>query len=364
MGTLTRAVLWLIGLRLLAILGYFLIFERFAPLDFIHPLLQSNFLFWSWANFDGEHYLSIAKFGYQLRNGFPQYAFFPLLPLLIRLAAYLVQDYLLAGLVISFASLVAVLWLLPRWFTLVSRGSARFLELALLLSPGAVFLGAVYTEPLYLALTLAVFILAEHKRFLPAALLAGLVTATRVNGLLVAGFLVLMLFRSSVPRLKALGYGLLSLSGLLSYMVFLWFKTGDALAWYHAQAAWGKATATSPVTTALSYAQALTTQFQPDLVHLVVLFEVAVTLWAIYLVVQVFRHRLLSFPYLFYLAGNLALPLATGSLGSMPRFFLLLFPAQLALLRLRPLPRLIVYTVSCLIMITGVILFTRGHWFA
>ena len=40
----------------------------------------SNPTFWGWANFDGEHYLSIANIGYK---GLEQ-AFFPIYPILIN----------------------------------------------------------------------------------------------------------------------------------------------------------------------------------------------------------------------------------------------------------------------------------------
>ncbi len=349
-----KAVLFLAVVRLIAIPGYWLIYERFAPLTFIAKFFQSNFLLWSWANFDGEHYLSIAKYGYQIRNGFPQYAFFPLYPLLTKIVSFVVQDYLVAGLLVSFASLVVILRLLPQKD-----------HLALFLAPGAIFLAAIYTEPLFIALALTVFYFSERKEWGRAAIVTALATATRVNGIFLVAFLFFkMIENKKLSPLFIIRNSLFSLSGLTGYMVYLYYRTGDALAWYHSQAYWGKATATSPFTTALSYFRAVTTEFQPDLVHLVVVFEVVITLWALFLTVTVIRRRLLSLPYYVYLLGNLVMPIATGSLGSMPRFFLILFPSYVAISTFSPAARKVVYTISGAIMITGVILFTRGHWFA
>src|SRR5437762_2451884 len=60
-----------------------------------HPLILS------WANFDGEHYLSIAQFGYQNL----QHSFFPLFPILINILTKPfeanVLSFALVGIIIS-----------------------------------------------------------------------------------------------------------------------------------------------------------------------------------------------------------------------------------------------------------------------
>lgn len=363
MGTLKKTLIFFLTLRLLAIPGYFLLAEYFAPLDFISSFWQNNYLLWSWANFDGEHYLSIAKFGYQWRGNMPQYAFFPLLPLLIKLVSLVVRDYFLASQIIIFTSVYAIIELFPRWLKLVKHNSKHSL-LALFLVPGAVFLGSIYTEPLFIALTLGVFILTEKKRYLPAALLAGLATASRISGVFVAIFLIYRLFRSNLSTMRKLILSVISFLGIISYSLYMLLTTGDPLKWYHAQGAWGKSTATSPFTTIWNYARALTVELQWDLTHLVVFLEVALTIWTIYLFVRVVKDKLLSTGYILYLAGNLFLPIITGSLGSMPRFLLILFPSFVVLDTFTPKMRRISYTISTAIMLIGLTLFTRGRWFA
>ncbi|KKU15401.1 MAG: hypothetical protein UX21_C0003G0022, partial [Microgenomates group bacterium GW2011_GWC2_45_8] len=140
---------WNLVIRLLAIFGYFLLPERFAPLDFISRFWQSNFLFWSFANFDGEHYLSIARFGYQFRGGFPQYAFFPFLPVLIKTIFFFVRDYYLAGMLASQLGLYLALVYIFKWCRELKLPEIRWL---LLVSTGTIFLASVYTEPVFLAL--------------------------------------------------------------------------------------------------------------------------------------------------------------------------------------------------------------------
>ena len=83
----TIGIILLYSLFVLGItsLGYFLLPARYSPSNLISSVYHSNFLLWSWANFDGEHYLNIARHGYQVIRGQSEYAFFPLYPLLINL---------------------------------------------------------------------------------------------------------------------------------------------------------------------------------------------------------------------------------------------------------------------------------------
>ena len=108
----------ILGLFLAWRLGLFIILLLAIP---VIPL-QQNFLgggltnylklpyFWAWANFDGEHYLSIARWGY----GQGEYPFFPLYPLLIKLFTGLFGSELinfgLSGLLISNPSFLIGLW--------------------------------------------------------------------------------------------------------------------------------------------------------------------------------------------------------------------------------------------------------------
>lgn len=353
-------IAWNIVIRLIAITGYFVLPERFAPLDFIGSFFQSNYLFWSFANFDGEHYLSIAKFGYQIRNGFPQYAFFPLLPVLIRVVVLLLRNYYLAGMLVSQLSLWVALVYLHKWSKTLKFPD---IHLPLLLSTGAIFLASIYTEPVFLALAAMTMYFSERKWWGSAILTTALATATRVNGIFLVIFLLTKMIQNKVSYLRSTLYSLLSTAGLFGYMLFLYAKTRDPLAWFHSQGAWGKAVATSPLTTLVSYLRALTIDFSPDLIHLTVAIEVMVTAIALLLFLSLLRRHLLDLAYWLYLAGNLALPLATGSLGSMPRFFLILFPLLIVVPALSKPSKTLYYIFSITASVIGVILFTRGYWY-
>jgi len=103
--------------------------------------------------------------------------------------------------------------------------------------PFALFLQAVYSESLYLLLTLAAFALAERKRFLAAGAVAGLALLTRPTGAALLPALALLAWGER-DRLRAVGS--LAVAPLLfaAYPLYLWRAEGDPWAFLHAQRIW------------------------------------------------------------------------------------------------------------------------------
>ncbi len=230
-----------------ASLGYFLLPSRYAPSSLIPSHYSSNFLLWSWANFDGEHYLNIAQNGYQTIRGQSEYAFFPLYPLLINLVSRSGIDLYLSAHLVTFISAIGFVFILLKWAVKYIQNPLTLLWL-ILLSPGAVFLSAIYSEPLFLFLAVATFYFSDRKQWGLATLATALATATRVNGI----FLVLFLLIKS-RSLRAL----LGLSGIFAYMYYLWQKALDPLAFFHAQSGWETHRAETQVCLQVDTAQCL-----------------------------------------------------------------------------------------------------------
>ena len=116
------------------------------------------------ANFDGLHYILIAKNGY---SEFEQ-AFFPLYPLIIRLVAPLFSNnQLLTGLLISNVSFLFGLILFYKYLKLISSDSIRFNPilsvLFLLAFPTSFYFGAVYTEGLFFFYSSQLYIFLRKK---------------------------------------------------------------------------------------------------------------------------------------------------------------------------------------------------------
>lgn len=80
----------------------------------------------------------------------------------------------------------------------------------------------------------------ETKRPLLAAISGGLLSATRPLGcMFVIPFLYNQLKKPPINK-KVILYALIALSGLIGYMIFLYFKTGDFLAFHTVQKGWGR----------------------------------------------------------------------------------------------------------------------------
>ena len=112
--------LWRITLLIPIVVGGLLLLYR-SGYRYTNILMQQNpaffqGIFYAWANFDGVHYIEIARNGYT-----DQARFLPLFPFLIRVVSYgfffvreeLLRFYL-AGLLLSNICTVVLVWLLYK----------------------------------------------------------------------------------------------------------------------------------------------------------------------------------------------------------------------------------------------------------
>ena len=207
---------------------------------------------WRW---DGKYYYSLAVSGYGPNA--PN-VFFPLFPLLtFGLATLLGGRFprplplgsaeiptLLAGvLVVDIAALVAfwLLFVLARDET-GDEATAQRAVLYTAIFPFALYYAVPYTESLYLATSIGVFLAARRRKWILAGLAAGLVSATRPVGILLAPVLAFEMFLAwrrgdlhlgEWPRVL-LGLVLAPL-GLVLFMLDLWWRTGDPLVFLRGQ---------------------------------------------------------------------------------------------------------------------------------
>lgn len=188
-----------------------------------------------WNRWDAVHYLGLAEKGYVgTGDGRFSIVFYPLYPWLVRVAAFVTQNYLAAAFVISGIASVAAGLLLQRLARLdeskeVALNSVWFL----FIFPTSYFLHIGYTESLFLALVLGSFLAARGGRWWIAGLLGACACLTRVNGLLLGPALAveaLLQYRTS----RRIDYRWLWLGLLpMGFVVYLWLNynaTGDFFA--------------------------------------------------------------------------------------------------------------------------------------
>jgi hypothetical protein len=262
-------------------------------------------------------------------------------------------------------------------------GGARRAVLYLAVFPFAVVLGAVYSEALFLFLSLAAFVLAERGRFLGAGVSAGLAWLTRPLGVALLPALALLAWRSSDRRGALLR--LLAAPALFAlYPLYLWWKVDDPFAFLRAQETWGRE---------LSWAGPLgglwdglragwagvrqlasgsdSTRYwtavqdaDPDRVAAVNLEQLAFLVLFAGLTVVAWRR--FGAPYGLFAALSLAIPLSVPSerwpLLSIPRFGLVVFPFFLALAVLGNRPRVHTAVVVVSAIFLGVVCTQWALW--
>src|SRR5438093_6574779 len=193
-----------------------------------------------WARWDSVWFLRIAVHGYDAASGTAS-AFYPLYPGTVALLGRVFfGHYVLAGILISLAAAFGAFLLLYRIAEeRLGADGARRAVLYLALFPFALFLQAVYSESLYLLLTLAAFALAERRRFVLAAGAAGLAMLTRPTGIALLPALALPA-RHARDRLRALGELALAPVLFAAYPLYLWLAEDDPWGFVHAQRLWSR----------------------------------------------------------------------------------------------------------------------------
>jgi hypothetical protein len=274
---------------------------------------------------DAYWYLDIAENGYSLRgeNSQANVVFFPLYPLLMAALAPLAGGNLvLSGWMVSSLFLALAACMLARLTREFHSGVDPALPVVFLLAyPTAFFLNAVYSESLFLFLSLAMVYCALKRRFLLAALWAALASATRVAGV----FLLVLLL---VEFVQAYGWRalltrrvwplMLAPLGAVAFFLYHWVAFGDFFLYLKVQGSYGR-------DFEVAAGDLLDFRNAPDLAH--TLLELFYTGAAIVLgVVALVRFRP---SYGMYMLFSLAVALSTGTTLGIVRYAMVMFPIHL-----------------------------------
>jgi hypothetical protein len=207
----------------------------------------------SWHRWDTTWYVIIAESGY--RSDPRSAAFFPLYPMLIKGANYILPGgAFVAALVVSVLACYVALVLVHRFSTeILGAELARRTTFYLLAFPTGFFLAAAYNESLFIALSVASLYCMRRQYWWLAGVLAGFASATRLAGVLLTVAFVYEYLRQrgfSARRVRPdlLGVALAPL-GLLAYAGYCWQTFGDPLYFQQVQGVWFRSGFTMPWTT-------------------------------------------------------------------------------------------------------------------
>jgi hypothetical protein len=336
---------------------------------YIFPLMNLPRWLYSFANFDGVHYLTIASQGYLFEDYIQ--AFFPLYPaILIRsLHEFTGINPLLLGLMISNVAFLAFLFVWKRFITKLYGDRVAWCSLiALLIFPTSFFFGALYTESLFLLFVMLAFQAAYSKHWYQAALWTALASGTRVTGVLLVPAILTEMWVQKEWNWKNVFKVLLGTSGLLAYMAFLQNNFKDPLLFSHVQAAFGAGRDSKLIL----YPQVLFRSIK-------ILLTARPFDWKYFAYVQefiagagglialAFAAKKVRASFSVFALLSFLLPTLTGTFSSMPRYLLTCFPLFILIgwfAQKHPRRMILWWIVSAVLLVINTLLFIQGYWVA
>lgn len=367
---------WRVSLVLFSILAvkFIPIYDKTAFLGGGYNIYSLLPEFYGLANFDGEHYLSISIFGYKSL----QQAFFPIYPLLVHFfSQFLYLDYFssffysaFVGLIISNLSFLISLILL---FELVSKNYSRNLAtltiLVLLFFPTSFYFGAVYSESIFLLLSIVSFYFVENRKWVFAGVLGSVAAATRVFGILLFICFIVEAWQKKIDFKNYVWIFLIPI-GLLSYMYYQFITVGDPLAFYHLQKIVGEQHQSGVTLLPQVYFRYLRIilsflVFTPIYQTIILEFIIGI----IFFILPIYGYfKKLPISYLLYGFFGFLLPTLQGSFSSLPRYVLILFPSFIILAifinKFSFKIKLLYLGCSYILLAIEAMLFLRGYWIA
>jgi 4-amino-4-deoxy-L-arabinose transferase-like glycosyltransferase len=331
-----------------------------------------------WGRWDGGWFVDVARNGYTDPD---TTAFFPSYPLAARgLGWALGGHYVLGGVIVSLLACAAAFVLLYELAgALIGDDAARRALIYLALFPTALFLGAVYSESLYLLLSVAAFLAATRGRWTLAGIAVGLAILTRASGVVLLPALAILAW-PAVRRRRAFAGLAVAIPIAAVWPLWLWATFGHPFKFLHAErhewhrdlsaggplgGAWRGIVAgwnsvlqfvaggnRFPGTADSLQAAGINLE---SLAAAVLLVALGIVAW-----------RRLGVAYGVFVLASVALPLASpGSsypLLSMPRFALGVFPVFLALGTVATRPRVNVAVIGAFALLLGINLARWVEW--
>ena len=361
------------------ILGNFFITKRsgYDYIYFSHFLEKSIVPFGNilpLANFDGVYYLLISAGGYTSNAGF-----FPLFPLSISWATFAFRGFsyqsllvvqLFAGVILASLYLYLSLIVLYKLIKIDYQRKTAFQTIFfILVFPTSFFFVAVYSESLFLLLSVLSFYFARKRSWFFASLFAGLSTATRFVGIAIIPSLIFEFVKQEKTLFKTKAVVLfLSLAGIIGYIMFNISKWGDAFYFIKAQGNFANNRSVESIVlfpqTVFRYIKII---FKVSSTHFewwISLLELSSFIFGLIMIYICFKKNVRA-SYIVFALISLLMPASTGTLSGFPRYVLTIFPLfiGLALLNNRNL-KIIYCIVVAILLFTLFALFSRGYYIA
>lgn len=299
------------------------------------------------ASFDGLHYVKIVQNGYQGNST----AFLPIYPILIGLFTSIFSlNPIISGILVSMVTFTLAIFVLQRYLALIAveKRASFWTILFLLAFPTSFYFQSVYTESVFFLLLVSTLYFSQIKKYRLAILFGFLTGLSRITGFFLAIPLFMSLLGSGDFKNKTYLAGIVNFIsnldfkkillilapplGLATYMVYLWYLTGDPMRLAHSQVDFGQNRTSAiifPPQVIYRYLRIFLTA-KIDFVYFISVLEFVTMIGAsIILYLDARNIYFKKYKYLPIRAGlnifawlSLLLPSLTGTLLSMPRFIL------------------------------------------
>lgn len=318
-----------------------------------------------WGAWDTGWYLDISQNGYSaIQNQYHQtnIAFFPLYPTLMKLIGSIIGNHYIAGVILSNFCLIVACVYLYRLVSLDSDETNAIKSVKyLLIFPTSFILSGVFSESLYLALTLMCFYYARKGEWYRVGIAGFFLSLTRSVGVLV---ILPLLYEVFMPLLKEnkvinlknsretiipLFYLSLIPLGTIFFMIYNYYLTGDFIAFMHAQVMWER-----------HLKNPLEVLIDGFFGNIFTEFEAAFAVISIFILIMFYRK--MRFSYWLFSMCSFLVPLSTGIM-SMPRYILVIFPFYIlfADITKNHVSEDIVTLIFCLFQGFLMVFWTTGH---
>lgn len=307
-------------------------------------------------------YLDIVNNGYHLNsnNTLANVVFFPLYPALIKiLGTILLGNFVLAGWILSMTFLILSCSYLYKFVKEFHPDVDPELPILLMLIfPTAFFFNVIYTESIFLFLTIATFYYAFRKNFYLAGLFAFLGSLAHSNGVFLAlpilwKIVELNGFRNmlSPSQWRKLIPVFFAPIGSFLFLGYDWWKFGDPMLFFKIQSAWGRSFSINW--------EHFSFFSHPSIANMGI--DIFLAIFIISAVVVVYRK--LSPLYAIFMSTTLIAAFTSGTLMSVGRYSLVMFPLFILLAKIKNKMILQAWILlSVLFFALDIILWVNNYW--
>lgn len=324
----------------------------------------------AWANFDGVHYLNIASDGYESAGRF--FPFFPLIIFLLSFGNLNFPITFIVSLIIPNLIFISAIYVFLKLLRLdYSEKTSWQTFVYLLIFPTSFFFISVYSEGIFLLLTLLSFYFMRTKKWYIAAIMAMLLSGTRLVGLVIIPALAFEFLTIEKPR-NFKGFFTLALLtfisslGLVGYSVFSFLHWGDFLHFLNAQGELNNGRSTSslifPLQTIYRYFKILTTLPMSLFEWWVALLELISFIYGAVYLFLAWRQKV-RFSYLIFGVLAFLVPSLSGTFSGLPRYLIVIFPIFIAMAQIKSNKfKALYYLISASLLFLLLMYFTMAYY--